>query len=267
LEEFLKKQVRLESLSLQILQTPDTKADYEQQNDSLINIIQNFEDNKCLRHLTLRSKTFSLEAFSKGFGGLKMENQLQSFTFEGSDDTVTSQQKTKKRVEGLCHFIKYQKASLKTLEVILSCALEEDIANYLAEAISYLYNLKSLHFFANYNQAKRLDHLVEYLQNLPFPKRKHVQLIRSNYWNPRLGKCFKDLESLEYLELTFDIPDCDSVRWFEGLIKRLPDLKQLKKIKLDTWSIRKLDNEDSHTKIVDFIKELEIKGIEFEPHW
>jgi len=166
LEQFLQGQNKLESLRIWVTHGPSTKARYLQQNEKIEKIIACLENKKLLKSLDLRSAFWSLEALSKGLGRLTMVNQLQSLKLKGSDDTVTSQTKSRKRVEELCNFIKNQKESLKVLNLYLPLVLEDNIVVHIAGAISQLVEIRELYLSFNACTLEKVHQLVQYLKRL-----------------------------------------------------------------------------------------------------
>jgi len=242
LKEFVKRQNHLESLEIILSCHTPSKSRYLQQNDLLTSLIKELENKKSLRSLSLKSSGWSLEALSKGLSHLTntMVNQLQSFSFQGSDDTAFSQEKLWQRIEGLCNFIKKQKRSLRNLEVNLSCALENNVTTFIAEAISTLSRLRKLDFTVNPRSfSKGVDYIIEYFEKdlqEGVAKDSIQELTMSEKFNPHLAQYFSKLQNLEDFSLTFDIFSSESGPWFVDLLKVLPNLEKLRKISVRTDS-------------------------------
>jgi len=265
--EFLKIQNNLELIDLTLECHNSPKTRYLQQNAYLANFIKELENKKSLKYLYLKSNAWSLEALSQGLAGLKLMNQLTRFTFEGSDDTITSQQPAWKRVEGLCSFIKSQKESLKVLRVILPCVLEENITTHIAEAISHLTNLRELHLYTNTNTVDGRESVMNYFQDViqqDIPVESRLKLKRSKAWNPNLAKYFKRLKNLQDFSLQFDITEKQSTDWFVDLMKVLPSLEKLRNMSIKTDSGKFIEHR-VEKKIIPVVKELwNLKSISLE---
>lgn len=263
-QEFLKKQENLETLSLQIHEMSSAKQQYLQQNAYLTDAIKELANKKHLKSLSLKSKVWSLEALSKGLAHLKMKNQLHSLILGGTDDTITSEEKPWKRVEGLCNFIRNQKDSLRTLEIFLPSISEENPATHIADSISNLKNLRKLNLSTHYGLCHDFQRLFADSQGMLETEnttKSQIKLKASKNWNPSLAKYFKRLKSLEEFRLEFSIPNSDSTSWYVDLMKSLLNLKCLRKIYIATLSLEELLN--SHEKVALIIQELkDIKEIE-----
>jgi len=155
LQEFLNKQTNLESINLIVYSPPSTRSRFESQKLHLESFIKALENKPLLKFIKLKSAYWSLEALSKGFGHLTTKSQLRILRIEASDETITTHTKSSERVKGLCNFIKNQKDTLKTLQISLAFAPEENTVTCLAEAISKVreaFNTiseRSSHFFLN----------------------------------------------------------------------------------------------------------------------
>jgi len=243
LQQFVKDQKNLESFGLTITNQPGTRPRYLQQNAYLEGLIKCLEGKHLLKSLEFRSGYWSLEAISKGLAHLNMVNQLQTLKFEGSDDTVTSDQKPWKRVEGLCNFIKNQKESLEKLWVFLPFVLEDNPVTHIAEAISKLTQLKELQFSVNSCFLRGLGHFVQYFENTlqySTAEKSKKSIKVSKTWNPSLGKYLKKLENLEEFILRFDIVHKKSPTWFVDVMTALPSLEKLRHVRVTTNSGRLL---------------------------
>ncbi len=268
LQQFFKGQRNLEELYISLKgHRTSSKSRYLQQNAFIQTIIQDLNDKTSLKSLTLRADYWSLESISKGLASLPFVNQLHTFRLEASDDTVFSQEKLRKRVEGLCNFIKNQSESLTTLYIVLPCALEENIATHIAEAISKLGRLRELEFSVNLSWKNGVEVLQKYYQETlqsEVPADSRLLLKKSKKWNPSLAKYFKKLEELELFTLTFDLVHKDSTAWILDLIKILPNFNKLRKILLATHSRSKTMNIEH--KLIPIVKELKnMKKIAI--HW
>jgi len=238
-EQFLTCQNNLESLSLTLMSGPCVRECYLQQGASVERIIKGLSNKNLLRSLELDLVFCSLEAISKGLGSLKMINQFHTLKLQAIDDTVTSQTKGWKRVEGLCKFIKNQKDSLKTLEISLPIAFEENVVTKIGEAFSKLTQLRKLHFLFNSYSCIEVDNLVEYVEyNLQHgvPPKSRKEIAMPANWNPSLAKYLKRLGNLEDLSLKFFIVDSDSSHWLVDVMKILPGLDKLRKVFMRTRS-------------------------------
>jgi len=240
LEQFLKGQDSLESFSLHVNREPSTRIRYQKQNYYLKNIIQCFENKPLLRSIDLKSAFWSLEALSKGFARLNMVNQLHTLKLEGSDDTITSEEKPLKRVESLCNFIKNQKESLHTLQISLPFVLKKSVANHIAQAISSLTHLKELDLSINSCLAYETNHLIEYFRHTLQKKKTEgtkKKLDVSKTWNPNLAQCLQKLKNLEAFSLKFNmlhLSQNESSKWFIDIMNTLPTLKRLQRIHIKT---------------------------------
>jgi len=171
-----------------------------------------------------------------------MQNQLETLRLEASDDTITSDQRSWKRVEGLCNFIENQRDSLKTLQIWVPLVLEENIINHIGKAISNLYNLKDLYLSINSSYIIQheffLDYFEETLQE-EIPTRDQKSLKISNTWNPSLAKYIKRLENLEKFKLSFDLrqksPN-EETQWLIDIMRVLSSLERLRSIEIGTKS-------------------------------
>ena len=250
LEQFLSRQDNLEVLSLNSENAPSTRTRYLQQNSLLGKTIRCLENKSLLKSLELTSNFWSIEAISNGLSHLKMMNQFQVLKLTVSDDTVTSQTKSNKRVEGLCTFIKNQKESIKTLHLHLSLVLEASIGTHLAEAFSTAIQLRELDLIFNFPMRKpKIHKLLDYfkydLQD-EIPVGSKVELKTSKKWNPSVAKYIKRLENLETFIMNFDtLHDDDSTKWFVDIMTALPSLEKLQKIDIEVrhasifWSCEK----------------------------
>jgi len=228
IQQFLDSQGKLETLSIIVRDAPATKSQYLQHNSHLQNLIKCLQNKSSLTSLELKSNYWSLETFSKALDNLKMKNQLQVFKFAGADDTITSEAKSCKRIEGLCNLIKNQKKSLKTLQIILPFISEEEIVIYFADAFSKLTQLRELYLSLNY-PSKIRDYFENQLENgIPITSRKK--------WNPNLKKYLKRLQNLENFTFNFDIyhSEKDSKQWFFDVLTAFPSLSKLKKVMINT---------------------------------
>jgi len=266
LKMFLRKQNKLESLRIWIVQGPSNKARYLEHNIRLENIVACLGDKTSLKSLELRSFFLSLETLSKGLARVGMVNQLQSLKFEGIDDNITSETKSETRAEGLCNFIKSQKKSLKVLKVSLLLVLEENIVRHIGEAISELAQLRSLSL--SFNTLFSLDEKsIEYVQNLlqsGIPGESKMKLRESKEWNPNLEKYLLRLENLEDLEINFEIFNKESSQWFLHVFKALPNIGRLKKIKTITRSFEYFqDLEGKFIAAVSELKNVRDVGMKF----
>jgi len=250
LKNFVKRQDKLESLEIILSCHTSSKARYLQQNELLTSLIKELENKNFLRSLSLKSNGWSLEALSKGLSHLTstMVNQLHSFSFKGSDDTIFSQEKLWQRIEGLYSFIKKQKRSLRNLEVDLSCALENNVTTFIAEAISTLTRLRKLDFTVNPRSASGMNYVVDYFEKDLQEKEAEdsiQKLKRSEKFNPHLARNFSKLENLEDFSLRFDVFSSEFGLWFVDLLKVLPNLEKLREISIRTNSAELLDGVSS----------------------
>ena len=263
-EEFLTSQNNLESFSLSLMSGPCVRTCYLQHGEAIERIIKSLQNKPFLRSLELDLVFCSLEAISKGLGSLKMMNQLQNLKIQAIDETVTSETKGWKRVEGLCKFIKNQKDSMKTLDISLPIAFEENVVTKIGEAFSKLTQLKKLHLLFNSYSAIEVDDLVEYVESnlqhgIPAKSRKEITM--PTKWNPSLAKYMKHLENLEDLSLKFFIVDPDSSKWLVDVMKVLPGLERLRKILMRTRSGELFQGVEQ--KLISAVKELKnIKTIQ-----
>jgi len=250
LEKFLKDQNHLKGLSLRTRAGLPTYMHYSVQNDYLEKVIKGLNEKPMLKSLDLRSPFWSLEALSKGFSHLTMMNQLHTFKFEGSDETITSDQKLTKRVEGLSKFIKNQKGSLKELHVNFALALDDKMVIHLAEAFSKLTQLTDLVLDLHYTSAFATRILIPYYEETLQGWRSHAdwkKLPSYEKWNPSIGKYLKRLENLENFTLNCGILNPtkkDSAKWFGEVLKALPSLERLGTIKIVAFENEALKNEE-----------------------
>jgi len=261
LRKFLTKQEDLEFLLLRLSCPTFNKERYLQQNVYLESALKTLNNKKSLTSLHIKSVGWSLEALSKGFSHLTtFENQLKSFSFEASDDTIFSKEKVWKRVEGLCSFIKNQKKSLVKLSVTLPIALEDRVVNEVAEAISNLRHLKRLEFSVNQQRYHGTDFLTKYFQEelqAEISRNSRQKLKISEIWNPNLAKYFKRLENLEDFELRFDIfPSSETGDWLVDVLKVLPKLEKLRKVNFRTESRERIESFMKYRVIAPILKEL-----------
>jgi len=134
---------------------------------------------------------------------------------------------------------------------------------HIAEAISKLVNLRKLQLDVNYSLGDILKRLIPGIENtlqdkIPAPS-------QAKGWNPPLAKYFKHLKNLQDFEFSFDIPDSDSVRWFEDLMIVLLHMESLEKISIRTCSVREMKSSNSSKKISNIVKEIkEVKEIQFD---
>ena len=264
LEQFLKGQENLKAFSLCVTGHSSTKAHYLDQNAYLKSTIKSLANKPFLNFLELKSPFWSLEALSKGFSSLNMVNQLHTLIIEGSDDTITSDETFVQRVEGLCSFIKNQKASLKTLRISLIFVLWSQIISHIATAISNLGQLQELDFSINFYQSKRL---IDYFRgSLPENMDKKKELTCPQRWTPDLARGLQKLENLQYFSLKFDMlgqSQQESVEWFIDIMNTLPKLERLRKIKLVPVSARYFLPFEQ--RIIDAVVQLEnIRKIKFK---
>jgi len=263
LQQFVKNQKNLESLSLSIWNQTHSKARYLQQNVYFEELIKCLENKPLLKSLELRSEYWSLEALSKGLSHLTLVSQLKSLKFEGSDDTMTSDQKPWKRVEGLVNFIKNQKDSLERLGVFLPLANEDSIVTHIAEAISKLNQLKELQFSVNSSVYRGTTTFGRYSEDVfqRSTETKNKPKI-SEPWNPNVGEYFRKLENLEELWFRFDILEKNPPTWFADIMTALPSLEKLRDIRIMTHSERKFVTEED--RIISAIEQLvNIKKIDY----
>jgi len=261
LKEFLTNQEKLEFLLLRLSYPTLSQARYIQQNAYLESIIKTLHNKKSLTSLHIKSPGWSLEALSKGLSHLRnFENQLKSFSFEASDDTIFSKENVWIRVEGLCNFIKNQKESLVQLNASLPIALEDRIVNEIAEAISKLSHLKRLEFSVNRKRNNGTDFLKKYFQEdlQSEISRVHRQKLKvSEVWNPNLAKYFKRLKNLEEFELRFDLASSlETGDWFLDVLKIFPTLEKLRKVNLRTESLERIKNLMKPQVIVPILNEM-----------
>ena len=191
-----------------------TRALYLKQNIHLENIIKDLQNKPRLKSLQFRSDYWSIETLSKGFAHLIMTNQLERLRIEASDETITSDLKPWKRVEGLCNFIKNQKGSLKRFNLFLPLALDVDIVNYLGEAVSKLTNLTKLLFALNpclLLDIKTLSKYFETTLQTNVPVKSQKELIESDPWRPSLAKYIKRLKNLEDFTLIFNMRELNAI--------------------------------------------------------
>ena len=230
LQEFLKGQNDLRSLTLEVQREPESKIDYLQQNNALQNIIQDLENKQFLKSLSVKVSFASLGAISQGFAHLSIANQLETLVLEGVEDPIFS--KEKPGVEGFCRFLKSQKDSLKKLELNLPYILEEGIL-LIAEAISNLTNLRKLVFSVNVSSVISAgESFSEYSKQTLECEAPTT----SKTWNLDLGKYFQRLKNLKSLTFEFDLMPVDSGIWFGNFLEILGDLKKLRKIHMFTSS-------------------------------
>jgi len=228
-----------------------------EQNSLIGNFIQALDEKPLLKALELKSNYWSLEALSRGFSKLKMKNQLVKLRFEGSDDTITSNEKSWRRIEGLCNFIKNQKESLKILQVSLPFVFEENIVTHIAEAISKVPTLKELNFSVNPSFSHNVEEIQRYYENtlqdgILSKDRKVLKI--SKTWNPNLAKCMKRLENLESFNLRFDIAHAGSAKWSVDVMNVLPTLESLRNIRISSDSAGMLLKKEQ--KIIKAVVEL-----------
>ena len=248
LQEFLKSQNDLISLALRVGDVVASKSRYLQQNAILQNITQDLENKRSLKSLSLRFRSCSLEAISRGISHLSMINQLHSLLFEGIDDTVFSKEKPWRRIGGLCDFIKNQKNSLKVLGVYLPFVLEENVVAHIAEAISKLALLREIDWFINPNLfggVKHFQHCFRQILPSGVPSSSIIKPKASKQFNPNLAKYLKRLENLEKFHFIFDIVDSNVTTWAQDVVKALPSLKKLRKIRISSFSIDKIESVES----------------------
>lgn len=267
LEKFLQKQNNLDLLSLHVTRELPITSDYLSQNRYLEKIIKDLENKPKLKSLDLRSRFWSLEALSKGFSHLTMTNQLHTLKFEGSDETITSDEKLWKRVEGLCKFMKNQKESLRKLEINLPLALDDKLVTHVAEAASKLTELTDLQIKINSSSGYVKQVLIPYFEEtfqtwVTF----HKKLPSYEKWNPNLAKYLKKFQKLENFTLHFGVlnpRERFSAKWFGEVMKALPSLERLKTIKIMAFEDGAVKNEEG--KIIAAMRELKnIKEIDFE---
>jgi len=243
LSNFILTQNRLEALSLKV--DSDNRI-----RPGLWRILENLKEKPLLKYLELKSSDWSLEAFSKGLSQLNMVNQLHTFKVEGSDLKNLSEQKLCKRMEGLCKFIENQKESLKKLEIAIPLVLEENLVNYLGEALSKLTKLTDLHMEINYKRDYP-KFLIE--RGVAIPEK----------WNPNLGKYLRKLENLEIFTFNCAIlnPDKpDSAKWFGEVFQGISSLESLRKINMTCYAWGALKKEEP--KMAAALRELKnIEGI------
>jgi len=234
LQEFLKAQDNLQSFGLIISFSPPTRTHYLKQNAFLEETIQCLNNKPLLTSLELESRYWSLEVLSKGLSHLKMDNQLKMLSLEASDETITSERKLWKRIEGLCKFIKNQKESLEELHVLLPMALDGELLTHISKAISKLGNLRELEIEMNFLFDYGRRDMITYFQNtlqaeIPLEQRK--QLVIPDKWKINVAKYFKrlhNLESLTFWIVPFNPEKKDLLKWFVEIVKVLPSLERLK---------------------------------------
>jgi len=240
LQQFLTHQNNLESLQLSTNLEPCTSARFIQQNKYLESTIQCLENKTLLKCLKIRSTYWSLEALSNGLSHLtKMTNQFHTLELEASDETITSQTKPWKRIDGLCQFIKNQSESLKTLRVYLPLVLDDNVVVHVAEAISKMLNLRELSLSLNSCSLIENEELIDYFEltlQSEISVKSRNKLKRSKTWNPSVAKYLKRLQNLEDFTLNFDVANDDSMRWFLDIMKALPSLERLRSVFISTQS-------------------------------
>ena len=263
LKQFLEIQNNLESFSIWIRCEPGSKARYLKQNIYFEEAVKCLDNKKLLKSLDLRSDFLSLETLSKALGNLSMTNQLSSLRLEGSDDTVISEQKLWKRVEGLCKFIKNQKESLRKLYVSLLFVLEDNVVTHIGEAISKLTGLRRLEIGLNFAVKEKMNSFQTFFENtlqedISVESRKKLTI--SKIWNLNLAKYLKRLDNLEDFMLTFDVLNPNekgSAKWFVDVMNVLPTLEKLRKVQI--WAHDGGAVKDYEAKIVKAM--LEMKNI------
>ena len=240
LKQFLEIQDNLESFSIWIKRESGSRSRYLEQNVYFEESIKCLENKRLLRSLDLRSDFWSLETLSKALAQLPLADQLRTLRLEGSDDTVTSQQKLWKRVEGLCKFIKNQKGSLRKLYVSLPFALEDNVVTHIGEAISKLTELRKLDIELNFALKEKMNSFTAFFantlqENVSSEPRKKLSIPK--IWNPNLAKYLKRLHNLEDFTLIFDVLspyEKNSVKWFVDAMNVLPSLEKLRRVQI--WS-------------------------------
>jgi len=164
-----------------------------------------------------------------------MKNQFHTLKIEAIDDTITSDTKGWKRIEGLCKFIKNQQDSMKSLDLSLPIAFEESVITKIGEAFSKLTQLRKLDLTFNTRFGMSMDEMIDYMEyglQQGVPARSRKELSMPTKWNPGLAKYMKRLENLEEFDLTFFIIHRDSTKWLVDLFKVLPGLERLRKLSI-----------------------------------
>jgi len=245
LNRFITNQRELETFGLYVRLEKGTKEQYFQQNQNLESMIKTFEGHKAIKSLDIQSAYWSLEVLSNGLKHLlKMPNQLKTFRFQGSDDTINSTEKYNKRVEGLCKFLKSQSKSLEELYVRFPLALEENVVSHVCEAVGKLTELRKLTFLMNNTFSLGLEYLTHHYEQtlqIEIMQDQRKKLGRSKKWNPKIAKALKGLQKLEELSIDFDLEnkeDEESLRWFIDVFKMIPEMKSLRKFTFSSHSCK-----------------------------
>ena len=258
LGQFVKNQNNLKSFSLSKLGASCTRVCYLLQSASLEGMIKYLENKTHLRSLKLDLCYCSVEAISRGLSHLKMINQFHTFQLEAIDDSITSQTKGWKRIEGLCKFIKNQKDSIKNLDISLPIAFEESVVTKIGEAFSKLTQLKKLHLRFNTRFGMNMDEMIYYMESglqQGVPVRSRKELVMPTKWNPSLAKYMKHLENLEDFNLAFFIIHSDSTKWLVDIIKALPSLEKLRRISIGSRCGEYFQSDE--LKIISAVRELQ----------
>jgi len=244
LEEFLKDQNKLETLSLSLkeiylMKRPPAQEYSIKQQTCLTNIIKNFQDKPFLKNLKLISNSWPLETLSQGLSHLTTKNQFTILKIQAQTESNIPQENSQKRIESLCHFIKNQSDSLRKLYISPNFSVEDEIFTCL-EAVSKLSLLRELKL------------TISPINRIEKPEK----------WNPHVATYLAKLEHLESSSITFHQlfqSPYESFEWFEKFLKTLSSLKNLRELSLNLsiyYHAPENVPENFPERMIDIIKEL-----------
>jgi len=220
--EFLKKQLKIQTITIYLIRDAMSLAIPSQKNLYIEKLHECFENKPDLTDISIRSTYIPISSISKCLERTIMTNQLRSLELNAIEFNKSSPDEWE-QVKGLCEFIRRQKESLRYVKLKFHWIKNQILLNYILDEISELKTIKELSLGLNF---------------IKMSKRNQTT------FNINIASMLQNLNTLESFSFCFpsgDRKEFDLSSWFESMIFSLSNLKSLRNLCLDLWECRNLN--------------------------